>query len=77
MDLKCLFHIKAKPKGWVWKGVIPAGELSLLIGERSVGKSLLALDLAARVTRGQGGPHAVEQRCCGSKAAGQPIGNDV
>ncbi|MEI8021252.1 MAG: AAA family ATPase, partial [Schlesneria sp.] len=34
-----------------------AGQLSLLIGERSVGKSLLALDLAARVTRGLGGPH--------------------
>ena len=66
MDLKCLFHIKAKPKGWVWKGVIPAGELSLLIGERSVGKSLLALDLAARVTRGQGGPHAVEHGKRGS-----------
>jgi hypothetical protein len=31
-----------------------------LIGERSVGKSLLALDLAARVTRGLGGPHDAE-----------------
>ena len=57
MDLKCLLHIKAKPRGWVWKGVIPAGQLSLLIGERSVGKSLLALDLAARVTQGLGCPH--------------------
>ena len=57
MDLKCLFHIKAKPRGWVWKGVIPAGQLSLLIGERSVGKSMFALDLAARVTQGLGGPH--------------------
>jgi AAA domain len=60
MDLKCLFHIKAKPRGWVWKGVIPAGQLSLLIGERSVGKSLLALDLAARVTQGLSGPHTDE-----------------
>ena len=57
MDLKCLFHIKAKPRGWVWKGVIPAGQLSLLIGEQGVGKSLLALDLAARMTQGLGGPH--------------------
>ncbi len=57
MDLKCLFHIKAKPRGWVWKGVIPAGQLSLLIGERSVGKSLFAFDLAARVTQGLGSPH--------------------
>ncbi len=60
MDLKCLFHIKAKPRGWVWKGVIPAGQLSLLIGERSVGKSMLALDLAARVTQGLGGPYVDE-----------------
>ena len=60
MDLKCLFHIKAKPRGWVWKVVIPAGQLSLLIGERSVGKSMLALDLAARVTQGLGGPYVDE-----------------
>ncbi len=38
--------------GWVIKGVIPRAELVVLFGESGAGKSFVALDLAAAITRG-------------------------
>jgi hypothetical protein len=35
---------------WLWPGRIPAGKLSLLVGDPEAGKSTIALDIAARVT---------------------------
>jgi hypothetical protein len=35
---------------WLWPGRIPIGRVTLLVGDPGVGKSLLALDVAARVT---------------------------
>jgi hypothetical protein len=40
------------PVEWLWPGRIVAGNLTLLIGDPDVGKSLLAMDLAARLSRG-------------------------
>jgi len=37
---------------WLWPGYLPAGKLSLIEGDPSVGKSTLMADLAARVTTG-------------------------
>jgi archaellum biogenesis ATPase FlaH len=37
---------------WLWPGYIPAGMLAILDGDPGLGKSLLTLDLVARVTRG-------------------------
>jgi len=37
---------------WLWPGRISIGALSLLAGQADAGKSLVAVDLAARVTRG-------------------------
>lgn len=37
---------------WLWAGRIPVGMLTLLAGRESIGKSTIALDLAARLTRG-------------------------
>lgn len=37
---------------WLWPGRIPLGKLTLLAGDPGLGKSLLSLDVAARVTRG-------------------------
>src|SRR5262245_13040316 len=36
---------------WLWPGMIPAGKLTVLDGDPGVGKSLCAIDLAARVSR--------------------------
>ena len=55
MNLEKLSDIPATPQGWVWKGVIPEGQLTLLTGEPGVGKSLFALDAVARLTRGERG----------------------
>src|ERR1700722_10443549 len=43
---------------WVLPGWIPAGKISLLTGETGVGKSLVALDIAARISNGNPMPFA-------------------
>src|SRR5208337_2012961 len=57
-----------KPSKWLWPGVIPAGKLTLLVGDPGVGKSLLTLDIAARVTRGRPWPD-----CSAACAIGEVI----
>jgi len=42
--------IPPKPVAWIWPGHIPTGRLSLIDGDPGAGKSLLTLDLAARLT---------------------------
>lgn len=44
-------QIPSEPVGWLWPGRIPLGKLTLLVGPPGVGKGLVSLDLAARVTR--------------------------
>jgi hypothetical protein len=41
---------------WLWDQRIPLGKATLLVGDPDSGKSFLALDLAARVSRGLGVP---------------------
>ena len=55
MNLEKLSDIPAKPQGWIWRGVIPEGQVTLLTGEPGVGKSLFAMDAIARLTRGERG----------------------
>src|SRR5262249_33269709 len=38
---------------WAWEGRVPLGMVTLLVGMEGLGKSTLALDLAARLSRGQ------------------------
>lgn len=47
-----LSEVQSRPVQWLWEGRIPLGKVTLLDGEPGAGKSLLALDLAARVSRG-------------------------
>jgi AAA domain len=51
-----LSEVQTKPVQWLWDGRIPFGKVTLLDGEPGSGKSLLALDLAARVSRGAAMP---------------------
>ena len=46
-----LSEVQSKPMQWLWDGRVPFGKVTLLDGEPGSGKSLLALDLAARVSR--------------------------
>lgn len=49
-------EVEEKPLTWLWENHIPAGSLVSLIGDGGLGKSLITLDLAARVTTGDAMP---------------------
>ena len=61
MNLEKLSDIPAKAQGWVWNGVIPEGQVTLLTGEPGVGKSLFAMDAIAKLTRGDRGFTVADQ----------------
>jgi hypothetical protein len=48
-----LSDITSEPLHWLWEKRIPLGKLTTLDGDPGLGKSLLTLDLAARVTTGR------------------------
>lgn len=58
LDAVRVSDIESREQHWLWPGRIPLGDVTLLVGDPGVGKSLLALDLAARVTRGMPWPDA-------------------
>src|SRR5262245_4466592 len=37
---------------WLWPGILPRGKLALLDGDLGMGKSLITIDLIARLSRG-------------------------
>ncbi len=45
-----LADVRARDVDWLWPNRIPTGNVTLLVGDPGVGKSLLALDLAAHLT---------------------------
>jgi hypothetical protein len=50
--------VAPQPLDWLWPGRIPLGKVSLLVGDPGQGKSLVAMDIAARVSRGLPWPDA-------------------
>jgi len=48
---------------WLWQGYIPLGKVTVLDGDPGLGKSLLTLDLAARVTTGRDMPDGTPGVC--------------
>jgi hypothetical protein len=46
-------ELVAEPLSWLWPGRLALGKLALLEGDPGLGKSLLALDLCARLSTGQ------------------------
>jgi hypothetical protein len=61
--LRRVADIQPEPLRWLWPGRIPLGMLTLLAGDPVLGKSLLSLAIAARVSTGAGWPDLPEQRC--------------
>jgi archaellum biogenesis ATPase FlaH len=47
-----LSDVQAVPVNWLWQGRVAFGKLTLVVGDPGLGKSLAALDMAARFTRG-------------------------
>lgn len=48
----CIADLPDHPAQWLWPGRIPRGAVTLIIGDSGRGKSLLTLDIAARVSAG-------------------------
>jgi len=51
-----LGDVKARPVRWLWPGRIPSGKVTLVAGDPNIGKSMISLDMAARVSRGTAWP---------------------
>jgi len=68
-------QVVAQPVNWLWPGRLPLGKLVLMDGDPDLGKSLLALDLCARLSTGrpfpdgQPGPGALQR--AGAQCRGQ------
>ena len=45
-------QLEVRPIEWLWPGRVPQGALTALAGEPGLGKSLLSLWLASRLSRG-------------------------
>ncbi len=63
-------EIEPAPLRWLWAARIPRGALTLLVGDPGVGKSLLAADLAARLSSARPFPGAVHPGGGTATAAG-------
>ncbi len=59
-DLLAVDQPPATPPGgsWLWPGRIPLGQVTMLDGDPGLGKSCVAIDVAARLTRGHAMPFA-------------------
>ncbi len=54
--LQPLDYLIQQPPDWLWPNRIPLGKLTLIAGYPSSGKTSIALDIAARVSRGGAAP---------------------
>ncbi len=48
----CMADVKPEPIRWLWPGRIALGKLTLLVGDPGLGKSLVTLDIASRLSNG-------------------------
>ncbi|MDE2098416.1 MAG: bifunctional DNA primase/polymerase [Patescibacteria group bacterium] len=48
--VKCFKDIQPKRVEWLWPGVVPLGKLTMLVGDPGLGKSLITIDLASRLS---------------------------
>jgi hypothetical protein len=52
LSFKVAIDVRVKPSEWLWKDRLPLGAAAILAGQEGLGKSAMALDLAAQLTRG-------------------------
>jgi putative DNA primase/helicase len=60
-DLVRADDLRAERIRWVWPGYLPAGKVVIIDGDPGTGKSTMALDLGARISRGGSWPD--DTRC--------------
>jgi putative DNA primase/helicase len=49
---ECMADVEAEPVDWLWAGRIARGKLTLIAGDPGMGKSQIALYVAARISKG-------------------------
>lgn len=54
--MRRMSDVEPKALRWLWPGKIPLGKLSLIGGDPGLGKSILTLDMAARISQGRAWP---------------------
>lgn len=59
-DFVLLSEVDPEPVRWLWFGRIPANKLTIIEGDPGLGKSTMALDIAARTTAGMTFPNSVD-----------------
>ncbi len=59
--MRLLSTITSKPLRWLWPHRIALGKVTLLLGPTGVGKSLVTLDMAARVSAGKPWPNTSDE----------------
>lgn len=60
LEVLCAADYPAEEVSWLWPGRLPIGKVTLLVGDPGTGKSLVALDIAARVSSGAAWPDEPE-----------------
>ncbi len=53
MQLSSIGSVPSRPVSWLWPGRLALGKLAILDGDPGLGKSLVTLDLCARLSTGQ------------------------
>lgn len=61
--LVCMADVKPEPVRWLWPSRFAIGKLTMLAGDPGLGKSFITLDMAARVSRGDGWPDSPASTC--------------
>lgn len=60
--IRCLADVQPEEITWLWPGRIARGKVSMIAGDPGLGKSLVTLNMAARVSRGT--PWPVDRSIC-------------
>jgi hypothetical protein len=53
MQLSAVGNLESRPIAWLWSGRLALGKLAMLDGDPGLGKSLVTLDLCARLSTGR------------------------
>ncbi len=62
LSMRRASEIEQQAVNWLWPGRIPAGKLTILLGNPGQGKSMAALAIASAITTGAGWPDAPGRR---------------
>jgi putative DNA primase/helicase len=69
--MKKLSEVNSRPIQWIWEGVLARGMLTILQGDPGMGKGLVTIDIAARLTRALPMPGAPLSHSDGRGAGGE------